>query len=149
MHRRLVPLVVAVLTVAGCGGSTPTSPGSSSPVGTWSGSISDPGAGSGTLEVTLTEATNGFAGPWSATFPNGTTSSGLAGLSLMGPGSYSMTLYADPQPACDVTSGPGASALLGYILSNVGVTPSRMTAMSIRLNCNGPGGFGSLSLSRR
>ena len=148
MTRRLIPLVMALLCVAGCE-SSPTSPGSASPAGAWSGTVSDSGSGNGVVTLTLAEAANGFSGPWTATFPNGTTFAGLAGVSLVGPGAYSMTMYADPPPPCDTTSGPGASALLGYILINVKVTSSKLTATSTRLNCNGPGGFGTLNLSRQ
>lgn len=145
MIRRLVLVVVAILSVAGCD-SAPTAPSAATLEGTWSGTISDPVAGNGTARVTLsTEAQFQVRGTWSATFSNGATASGLAGGGPVGVGGYMLTLYADPPPSCDTN---GSLDLLSYQLINLSVTSSRFTATSLRLSCSGPG-FGSLNLTRQ
>jgi hypothetical protein len=152
MNRRLASVVAVSLSVAGCSGSTtPTSPTSSvvSPAGNWSGAISDPVSGDGTANLSLSEqAANSLTGTWSATFKNGDSFSGPAAASLSPPNGYGITLSVQPPPPCDTASGPGASALLGYTLINVVVTSSRLTAVSGRVSCSGPG-FGSVNLSRQ
>jgi hypothetical protein len=153
MSRRLASVVAVIVSVAGCSGSsTPMSPTTSSvvsPAGNWSGAISDPVSGDGTAKLSLSDqAANSLTGTWSATFKNGESFSGPAVASLSPPNGYGITLSVQPPPPCDTTSGPGASALLGYTLINVVVTSSRLTAVSGRVSCSGPG-FGSVNLSKQ
>jgi hypothetical protein len=153
MNRRLASVVTVIVSVAGCsGGATPTSPTTSSvvsPAGNWSGAISDPVSGDGTAKLSLSDqAANSLTGTWSATFKNGESFAGPAVATLSAPSGYGITLSVQPPPPCDTTSGPGASALLGYTLINVVVTSSRLTAVSGRVSCSGPG-FGSVNLSKQ
>jgi len=153
MNRRLASVVAVIVSVAGCGGgATPASPTTSSvvsPAGNWSGAISDPVSGDGTATLSLSDqAANSLTGTWSATFKNGESFSGPAVATLSTPSGYGITLSVQPPPPCDTTSGPGASALLGYTLINVVVTSSRLTAVSGRVSCSGPG-FGSVNLSKQ
>ncbi len=153
MNRRLASVVTVIVSVAGCsGGATPTSPTTSSvvsPAGNWSGAISDPVSGDGTATLSLSDqAANSLTGTWSATFKNGESFAGPAVATLSAPSGYGITLSVQPPPPCDTTSGPGASALLGYTLINVVVTSSRLTAVSGRVSCSGPG-FGSVNLSKQ
>ena len=153
MNRRLASVVTVIVSVAGCsGGATPPSPTTSSvvsPAGNWSGAISDPVSGDGTAKLSLSDqAANSLTGTWSATFKNGESFAGPAVATLSAPSGYGITLSVQPPPPCDTTSGPGASALLGYTLINVVVTSSRLTAVSGRVSCSGPG-FGSVNLSKQ
>jgi hypothetical protein len=153
MNRRLASVVTVIVSVAGCsGGATPTSPTTSSvvsPAGNWSGAISDPVSGDGTVKLSLSDqAANSLTGTWSATFKNGESFAGPAVATVSAPSGYGITLSVQPPPPCDTTSGPGASALLGYTLINVVVTSSRLTAVSGRVSCSGPG-FGSVNLSKQ
>ena len=153
MQRRLVVLVAAVMSLAGCGGDRPSSPSTTppvgSPVGNWSGAISDPISGEGTAQLSLSDNGRGsLSGTWSAAFVNGDRFSGPAGASLIQTNSYGITLYVEPPPPCAGGSGSGGSALLGFTLMNVVVTSNRLTAIAGRLSCSGPG-FGTLTLSRQ
>ncbi len=153
MNRRLASVVAAIVSVVACSGTTtPTSPTTSSvvsPAGNWSGTISDPVSGDGTAKLSLSDqAANSLTGTWSATFKNGESVSGPAVATLSVPSGYGITLSVQPPPPCDTASGAGASALLGYTLINVVVTSSRLTAVSGRVSCSGPG-FGSVNLSKQ
>jgi hypothetical protein len=153
MNRRLASVVAVIVSVAACSGSatptSPTTPSVVSPAGNWSGAISDPVSGDGTAKLSLSDqAANSLTGTWSATFKNGESFSGPAVATLSVPSGYGITLSVQPQPPCDTASGPGAAALLGYTLFNVVVTSSRLTAVSGRVSCSGPG-FGSVNLSKQ
>ena len=154
MHRRIALVVALMLSAAACGGdgtlSSPT-PTSSvvSPVGSWSGAISDPISGEGSARLSLSDAASGsLTGTWSATFRNGESFSGPAVATLFQANSYGITLSVDPQPSCAAVSGPGGSALLGFTLINVVVTSNRLTAVAGRLSCSGPS-FGTVNLSKQ
>lgn len=152
LNRRLMSMLVLTMSLAGCGGnSTPTSPTTSSPAspaGNWSGSLSDPLSGEGTMRLSLGEqSTNALSGTWSATFRNGDSVSGPAAATLVQPNAYGIVLYVDPQPPC-TTTGNGASALLGYTLINVVATSRQLTAVLGRTSCSGFG-FGTIELSRQ
>ena len=157
MNRRLAPVVAVIVSVAACGGSaTPTSPTTTTPVvvspaGSWSGTISDPISGEGTAQLSLSDqAPNLLSGTWSAMFRNGDSFSGLAFASLFRPNEYGITLSAQPQPPCVSRSGLGGSTPSGFTLINVVVTASRLTAVSGRLSCSGPGfAFGTVNLSKQ
>ena len=147
MNRRLAPVVAAIVSVAGCGGNdTPTSPTTTSsfvsPAGSWSGSISDPISGDGTAQLSLSDQ---LGGTWSATFNNGDSFSGPAAAFLSPPNGYGIMLYVQRQSECTGSSG---SALLGFTLIDVAVTPSRLTAVAGRTSCNGFS-FGTVNLSKR
>lgn len=159
--KRIVSLLAVVLSFAwlvGCGGTTPTSPTSSvaSPVGNWSGSISDAISGSGTLQLALSElpppALNGtsLTGTWSATFKNGDSFSGPAAGGLYSGNGYGITLYVQiPVPPCATDSGSnGGSAPLSFTLINVVLTSSQLTAVSGRTSCNGYT-FGTVTVSKQ
>jgi hypothetical protein len=152
MRRRLAVAVAVMMTLAGCGGDTTGSPPTTpvlSPVGSWSGAISDPISGDGTAQLSLTENGRGsLKGTWSSTFTNGDRFSGPAGANLVGTNSYGITLYVDPPPPCAGGSGSGGSELLGYTLINVVVTSNRLTAVAGRLSCSGPG-FGTVNLTKQ
>lgn len=153
MNRRLALVVAVIVSVAGCSGTaTPTSPTTSSvvsPAGSWSGAISDPVAGDGTAKLSLSDqAANYLTGTWSATFKNGDSFSGPAVATLSLPNGYGITLSVQPPPPCVTGSGSGGSTLLGFTLINVVVTSSRLTAVSGRLACSGPG-FGTVNLSKQ
>lgn len=156
MNRPLALIVAVVVGVGGCSGrTTPTSPTPTSsvvsPAGSWSGTISDPGSGDGTVQLSLSgQAPNALTGTWSATFKNGDSFSGPAVANSVQPSGYGIILYAQPQPPCTTGSGTGAPTLLGFTLINVVVTSSRLTAVSGRLSCSGPGfSFGSVNLSKQ
>jgi hypothetical protein len=151
---RVAPVIVAMVSLAGCGGNstprTPTAPTAPSPVvspaGGWSGSMSDPIKGSGTARLSLTaQAPNALTGTWSVMFENGDAFSGPAVAVVTATG-YGITLNADPPPTC--TTSSGGSALLGYTLINLVVTPTQLTAVSGRLSCSGIS-FGSVNLSKQ
>jgi hypothetical protein len=141
-------------SLAGCGGAkTPGSPSTTpsgvSPVGTWSGAISDPVSGEGTAQLSLSDNGRGsLTGTWSAAFLNGDRFSGPAVASLVQTNTYGITLAVEPPPPCAGGWGPGESALLGFTLVNVVVTADRITAIAGRLSCSGPG-FGTVTLSRQ
>jgi predicted small lipoprotein YifL len=153
---RLVPVIAAMLGIAGCGGKTPTSPPPSSvisPVGSWLGSISDPISGDGAMQLTLSEVSppsqtgTSLTGTWSATFKNGDGFSGSAVAGLYVPNGYGITLYVQiPLPPCLTEPGAG-SAPLGFTLIEVVVTSSQLTAVSGRTSCNGPAGSTGAQLS--
>jgi len=156
MNRRLVPVVAVIATVAGCSGtatptSPPTTPAVVSPAGSWSGTISDPISGEGTAQLSISDQVpNLLTGTWSATFRNGDNFSGPAFATLFRPNEYGITLSVQPQPPCVTGSGPGGSTLFGFNLINLVVTSSRLTAVSARLSCSGPGfGFGTVNLSKQ
>jgi hypothetical protein len=158
MNYRLAPVIAAMAVVTACGGAgTPLGPtttvGSTttvpvvSPAGNWSGGISDPVSGDGTLQLSLSDqAPNSLAGTWSATFKNGDRFSGPAVAGA--PSGYAIILYVqNPPPPCETESGPGGSAPAIFTLINVVVTTSRVTAVSGRLSCFGPGvAFGTVNL---
>lgn len=156
MNRRLAPVVALMLSIAGCGGNAaPTSPTTTSsavsPAGSWSGSISDPISGDGTMQLSLSDqAPNSLTGTWSVTFKTGDSFSGPA---VAGPylsNGYGIMVYVQPPPPCATGSGPGGSAPLSFTLINVVVTSSRLTAMTGRLSCSGPTlTFGTLNLSKQ
>jgi len=152
MNRRLAPVVAVMLSVAGCSGSTtPTSPTTtSSPAGSWSGSIRDAISGDGIMQFALSEqASNSLTGTWSATFKNGDSFSGPASAGLFLPNGYGITLYVQqPPPPCATGSGSGGSAALSFTFINVVVTSSRLTAVSGRTSCNGASS-GAVNLSKQ
>jgi hypothetical protein len=148
-----------MLSVAGCGSATPTSPTTTSsvvsPAGNWSGSISDAISGDGTMQLALSELSpptptgTSLTGTWSATFKNGDSFSGPAVGGLFLPNGYGITLYVQtPPPPCATGSGPGGSAPLGFTLINVVVTSSRLTAVTGRISCNGMS-LGTVNLSKQ
>jgi hypothetical protein len=157
MHRRRAWALAGLLILAACGGSStpippisPTPPGPpASPSGTWSGTLKDPVAGEGSLELSLApDSRGGFSGTWSVTFGNGDRFAGPAAAALVVSNSYGMTLYVDPQPLCSGTGGVGGD-LLGFSLVNTVITATRLTAVAGRLACSGPGlAFGSVDLSK-
>jgi hypothetical protein len=156
VNRWLAPIVAMTLSVAGCGSGTATSPTPAvvSPVGSWSGSITDAIAGDGSMQLALSEqsagALNSLAGTWTATFKNGESFSGPAVGGLYLPNGYGIMLYVgQPLPPCLTESGPGGSALVGFTLINVVATSSRLTAVAGRLSCSGGPAFGSVSLSKQ
>jgi hypothetical protein len=65
MRRALLPLLT--LTLAGCGGSSPTSPDPHGLTGTFTGVATDQTAGAGTVIAGLTEAYGALTGTWRAT----------------------------------------------------------------------------------
>lgn len=145
-----------MLGVAGCGGGTATSPTPVvvSPVGNWSGSISDAISGDGTMQLTLSEQASGslnsLAGTWTAAFKDGESFSGPAVAGLYTPSGYGVMLYVgQPLPPCLTGTGPGGSALVSFTLINVVVTSSRLTATASRLSCSGGPLFGTISLSKQ
>lgn len=81
------------------------------------------------------------------TFANGDAFSGPA-IAVVTASGYGITMNVNPPPPCATGSGPSASALLGYTLINVVVSPSQLTAVSGRMGCSGIS-FGSVSLSRQ
>jgi|RhiMetdeSRZDD1v2_1073273.scaffolds.fasta_scaffold50068_2 hypothetical protein len=156
MNRRLAPVVAAMLSVAGCSRhATPTSPTTTSsavsPAGSWSGSISDPISGDGTMQLSLSDqAPNSLTGTWSATFRNGDNFSGPAVAGLYLSNGYGIMLYVQPPPPCATGSGPGGSALLSVTLINVVVTSRQLTAMTGRISCSGTTlTFGTVNLSKQ
>jgi hypothetical protein len=154
VRRRLALVVAVMMSLAGCGGGDtralpPTTPSAVSPVGSWSGEISDPISGDGTAQLSLSDDARGsLTGTWSATFRNGDSFSGPAVASLVQTNTYGITLYVEPPPSCAAVSGPGGSALLGFTLVNVVVASNRLTAIAGRLSCSGPS-FGAVNLSRQ
>ena len=150
MHLRIALVLAVILNVAGCsGGAVPTSPTTTafggSPTGSWSGAISDAISGDGTMQLALSEqAPNSLTGPWSATFMNGDSFSGLAVAGLFASTGYGIILNVDPQPSC---AGSGGAAPLGFTLINVVVTSNRLAAVAGRTSCNGFS-FGTVNLSK-
>lgn len=156
MNRRLAPVVALMLGAAGCTGGTATSPAPAvvSPVGNWSGSISDAISGDGTIQLTLIEQASGsfnsLAGTWAATFKDGESFSGPAVAGLYTPSGYGAMLYVgQPLPPCLTGTGPGGSALVSFTLINVVVTSSQLTATASRLSCSGGPVFGTIGLSKQ
>jgi hypothetical protein len=164
MNRRFALVFAVILGVTGCGGKTtptaptaadttlssrPAPPSAAALVGNWSGSISDPVAGNGTMQLSLSQqAAAGLAATWSMTFQNGVRISGIGVADAFLPNTYGIILYVDSNPACDASSGSGASATLGFTLLNIVVTSSRLTADAARLSCSGPA-LGTIALSRQ
>jgi hypothetical protein len=154
MNRRLTPVVALMLSIAGCSGNAPpTSPTTTSspvsPAGHWSGSISDPISGDGTMQLSLSDqAPNSLTGTWSATFKNGDSFSGLAVAGLYLPNGYGIMLYVQPPPPCANGSGPGGSAPLSFTLINIVVTSRQLTAVTGRLSCSG-NTFGTVNLEKQ
>lgn len=152
MSVRFAWAVVVLVCATGCGGDSmpvsPTTPPAptTSPVGNWSGAISDPVSGEGTVRLSLAEQGGSVRGTWSATFENGDTLSGMAQGVPVSVGGLGITLYVDPMPPCATQPGPG-TGVLSYALVNVTVTSNRLTATLGRIACNGMS-FGSLSMSR-
>jgi len=161
MNRRLAQVVVVTVSVAACSGNdTPTSPTRTSPApttstvvspaGSWSGSISDPISGDGTVQFSLSDqASNSLTGTWSATFRNGDSFSGLAVATPVQANDYLISLSVQPLPPCASGSGTGGSTLLAFNLINVVVTSSRLTAVSGRFSCSPGFRFGTVSLSKQ
>jgi hypothetical protein len=152
MNVRLALLGVLMSIVAGCGGSGPSAPtpiqtsAPSSPAGNWSGTLKDPVAGEGTMQMSLADQSGVLKGTWSATLESGAKASG-ASVATLAQGGYSIILYPDPT-ACATTNEPGL--LLLYTLSNVAVTSQRLTAVLMRFSCSGPVfAFGSVDLSKQ
>jgi hypothetical protein len=163
MSKRFACGIAVMLIAAGCGGgSTPASPSAgetsvSSPIGNWSGSMSDPVSGSGALRLSLDgQSPGGFTVPgtlggnWSATFRNGDSVSGFAVAIVVPTGGYGIVLNASPPPPCATGTGSGGSTLVGFSLINVVATSRRMTAVSARNTCSfvAPN-FGSIDLARQ
>jgi hypothetical protein len=161
---RFVPVIAAMLSIAGCGGNTPASPAPTSPVvspaGSWSGAISDPISGDGSMQLALSEVSppsltgTSLTGSWSATFKNGDSFSGSAVAGLYTPNGYGITLYVLTPLAPCLTGPGGGSAPLGFTLIEVVVTSSQLSAVSSRTSCNGPVGatggvFGTVHLSKQ
>ena len=149
MSARLV-LVAAVMVLAGCSDDAPpTSPppaSVTSPAGNWSGSISDAISGDGTAQLSLTEqAPNTLTGTWSVTFKNGDRFLGPAAAGLFASTGYGVVLSVEPVQTCSGTDG---SALIGFALINVAITPSRLTAVTGRISCNGTS-FGTVNLAKQ
>lgn len=162
VSRRLALIVASLVLLAGCSGSgtplSPTPPAPASPIGTWVGTFSDPVLGEANARLSLAEQPPGsggliptpqgaMAGTWSLTFRNGETTSGSASGSLLSGLGYAFSLFPDAVPPCALGPGPG-SGLLQYVLVNVVVTPSRLTAAASRVTCAGST-FGTVSLSRQ
>jgi hypothetical protein len=172
MSRQFAGIIAVIIALAGCGKTTPTSPDltlvsagnpfvtpSPTPgappipptpavtpdwlVGTWSGVMSDPVSGNGTLQLSFGEPTPaGQNGTWSATFTNGERLSGVAviGLGTRGDG---MMLYAAEPELCGGERSPVAIALM-----NVVVASNRLTAVTGRFTCTALR-FGSASLTKQ
>jgi hypothetical protein len=151
VNRRVAPIVAVMMSVAGCSGSgTPTvptlTPSVASPAGHWSGAISDPISGDGSVQLSLSEqARDLLTGTWSATFKTGDNLSGPASAGLYPSTGYGIMLYVEPQPPC---AGPDPSAALGFTLINVAVASSTLTAVAERTSCNGIT-FGTVNLSKQ
>lgn len=170
MTRRLAPIVAVIVSLAGCGGgsrSLPTSPtlselrrtttistptpttpttSSGSPAGTWSGSITDPVSGVGTVQLSLTEVPpNSLLGFWSVDFRNPDSATGTAVGSLASSG-YAIAMNVQPPPCAPGSGGP---ALIGFTLVNIIVTSTRLTADSLRISCSATSLGPAISLSKR
>lgn len=170
MNRRLVPIVAVLVSLAGCGGGVtrtlPTGPtlpqlrpttttpaiptptpttSSASPAGNWSGSITDPVSGVGTVQLSLTEVPpDSLLGFWAVDFRNPDSATGTAVGSLVS-GEYAVAMNVQPPPCAP---GSGGSALLGFSLVNIVVTSNQLTADFVRISCSGVS-LGSVSLSKR
>ena len=153
---RRICILAAAMSIIGCGGgSIPTAPTlppapAISIAGSWSGSVTDPFFGNGTVQLTLGAVTpNALTGNWSMAFPNGQTFSGFAMATEGAPASYGVGFHVEPKPACSTTSGPSTPQVLSYGLTAVSVTATKLMAVSSRISCTGIGGFGNMELSRQ
>ncbi len=153
MIRRVAPVIIAMVGLAGCGGNpTPATPTAPTPpsqagslAGSWLGSLSDPISGNATAQLSLDAAPNALTGTWSVRFANGDTFSGPA-IAVATASGYGITMNVSPPPSC--TTSSGGPALLGFTLINLVVTPSQLTAVTGRMGCSGIS-FGSVNLSRQ
>jgi hypothetical protein len=151
--KRVVLIAVVSCIAFGCGGDdTPTSPTQPASLlslaGTWSGSFRDQVSGEGTARVSLREESpTALLGTWSATFRNGETYSGIASAYRVQSG-FGISLSVVPPPCAP--GADGGSGLIAYLLVDLAVTSTQLTAVPSRITCSGFGlGSGSVMLSKQ